>query len=128
MDRIQWYLIYCFRKIENEIRMLIYINMKANFISIVFQKTRHSEAESWFLKAKEMVPEDPSVHLHYGLFLMDSDRNLEAAEEFARAVSLKSDDYESVFNAGVAYRQANMNTEAEKFYRMAVQLRPNVST
>ena len=75
-----------------------------------------------------MVPEDPSVHLHYGLFLMDSDRNLEAAEEFARAVSLKSDDYESVFNAGVAYRQANMNTEAEKFYRMAVQLRPNVST
>ena len=25
-----------------------------------------------------MAPDDSSVHLHYGLFLMDSERNLEA--------------------------------------------------
>ena len=32
-----------------------------------------------------MAPDNPSVHLHYGLFLMDSERNLEAAREFAKA-------------------------------------------
>ena len=73
-----------------------------------------------------MAPEDPSVHLHYGLFLMDSERNLEAAREFAKASKLNPEDYESVFNAGVAYRQAGKNTEAEMFYRKAVQLRPQV--
>ena len=74
-----------------------------------------------------MAPNDPSVHLHYGLFLMDSERNLEAAREFSRAAQLKPDDYESVFNAGVAFRQAGKNEEAEIFYRKAVQLKPNVS-
>ena len=73
-----------------------------------------------------MAPDDPSVHLHYGLFLMDSERNLEAAREFAKASKLNPEDYESVFNAGVAYRQAGKNTEAETFYRKAVKLRPKV--
>ena len=76
-----------------------------------------------------MAPDDPSVHLHYGLFLMDSERNLEAAREFAKAAQLNPEDYESVFNAGVAYRQAGgRNPEAEMFYRKAVQLRPKVHT
>lgn len=58
---------------------------------------------------------------------MDSERNLEAAKEFAKASELKPDDYESVFNAGVAFRQAGKNSEAETFYRKAVDLKPNVS-
>ena len=57
---------------------------------------------------------------------MDSERNLEAAKEFAKAAQLKPDDFESVFNAGVAYRQAGKNLEAEMFYRRAVQIRPEV--
>ena len=55
---------------------------------------------------------------------MDMERNLEAAQEFAKAAELKPDDYESIFNAGVAYRQAGRNQEAELFYRKAVQLKP----
>ena len=55
---------------------------------------------------------------------MDVERNLEAAQEFAKAVELKPDDYESTFNAGVAYRQAGRNPEAERYYRKAVKLRP----
>jgi Flp pilus assembly protein TadD len=58
---------------------------------------------------------------------MDSDRNLEAAREFAKAAELKPDDYESVFNAGVAFRQAGNNIQAETFYRKAVNLKPEVS-
>ena len=55
---------------------------------------------------------------------MDVERNLEAAQEFAKAVELKPDDYESTFNAGVAYRQAGRNPDAERYYRKAVKLRP----
>ena len=93
----------------------------------MLQKTRQNEAESWFMKAKKLAPNDASVHLHYGLFLMDSDRNLEAAEEFAMAAEISPTDYESVFNAGVAFRQAGNNEKAEKYYRNSVNLRPNVS-
>lgn len=87
-------------------------------------KTRHGEAEEWFSKANNMAPRDPSVHLHYGLFLMDLERNMEAAKEFALAAELKPDDFESVFNAGVAFRQAGQKEMAEKYYRKAVALKP----
>ena len=93
----------------------------------LLQKTRHTEAESWFVKAQKLAPRDPSVHLHYGLFLMDADRNSEAAEEFAKAAEIDPTDYESIFNAGVAFRQAGQHSRAEEFYRKAVDLKPNVS-
>ena len=118
-----------------------------------FQKTRHSEAESWFLKAYQLAPLDPSVHLHYGLFLMDADgnRNFEAGQKFQIASELllgkdkgqtsRKDSrdideanlqssisaYDTTFNAAVAYRQAGRNDLAEKFYRKAVDIRPKVN-
>ena len=35
-----------------------------------------------------MAPDNPSVHLHYGLFLMDSEKNLEAAREFPGSLQI----------------------------------------
>ena len=108
------------------------ISLKIQFLSItkisfcLLQKTRHNEAESWFVKAQKLAPNDPAVHLHYGLFLMDTERNLEAAEEFAQAAEFDPHDYEAVFNAGVAFRQAGKHDKAEEFYRKAVALKPNV--
>lgn len=58
---------------------------------------------------------------------MDADRNSEAAEEFAKAAEIDPTDYESIFNAGVAFRQAGQHSRAEEFYRKAVDLKPNVS-
>ena len=58
---------------------------------------------------------------------MDTDRNSEAAEEFAKAAEIDPTDYESIFNAGVAFRQAGQHNQAEEFYRKAVDLKPNVS-
>ena len=48
---------------------------------------------------------------------MDADRNSEAAEEFAKAAEIDPTDYESIFNAGVAFRQAGQHSRAEEFYR-----------
>jgi len=64
------------------------------------QKTRINEAESLFLRAKDLSPNDSNVHLHYGLYLMDLARIPEAAVSFEKAAKLKSSDYESNFNAG----------------------------
>lgn len=132
----------------------IYISLAVyNLIEfLLFQKTRHGEAERWFSKAKQLAPSDPSVYLHYGLFLMDAegDRNFEAGQKFQMASELilgnnkdlnpnKSPDnieesalhssisvYDSVFNAAVAYRQAGRHDLAEIFYRKAVTIRPKV--
>ena len=79
------------------------------------QKTRHSEAEFWFSKARALAPDDGEVHLHYGMFLLDADRNSEAAQHFAIAAKANDKDekggdvpnehaYEATFNAAVAFR------------------------
>ena len=90
------------------------------------QKTRHTEAESWFLKAARLAPGDSGVHLHYGLFLMEAGRDLEAAREFEAASGVEPNDYNAAFNAGVAYRQAGNRDKAEAFYRKAVRISPKV--
>ena len=74
------------------------------------QKTRHSEAESWFSKARALAPDDREVHLHYGMFLLDADRNSEAAQHFVLAAEAADGGdggehaYEATFNAAVAFR------------------------
>ena len=81
---------------------------------------------------------------------VDGNRNLEAGHKFQMAAELilggdkdinggkmsKSIEetsfqssisvYDSVFNAAVAYRQAGRHDLAEKFYRKAVQIKPQV--
>ena len=79
------------------------------------------------MKAKSLAPNDPGVHLHYGLFLMEASRDLEAAAEFEAATKSQPDDYNAAFNAGVAYRQAGRMVKAEEFYRKAADIRPKVS-
>lgn len=74
-----------------------------------------------------MAPNDPGVHLHYGLFLMEASRDLEAATEFEAASKSQPDEYNAAFNAAVAYRQAGRLEKAEEFYRKAADISPKVS-
>ena len=62
------------------------------------------EAESWFLKAQSLAPEDSSVYQHYGQFLGDLGRVDESAEMYANAVKYNPDDFELLFNTANAYR------------------------
>ncbi len=102
----------------------------------LLQKTRHAEAEAQFSRALQLAPRDAQVRAHYGLFLLDAGRNAEAGDSFAEAVRLMEQrepaaegelHYESVFNAAVAFRLADKMELAERFYRRAVAIRPNVS-
>ncbi|CAG0918307.1 unnamed protein product, partial [Notodromas monacha] len=60
-------------------------------------------------------------------FLLESSRYDEAAAEYETAAELAPDDVDAVLNAANALRQAGINSKAEKFYRRAVLLQPNVS-
>ena len=57
-------------------------------IFVAFQKTRHHEAEQWFRKAVTIAPNDANVHLQFGFFLLDTERNLEAAMEVKKRLQI----------------------------------------
>ena len=56
---------------------------------------------------------------------MDNFRD--AAAMYRKAIDLKEDDFEIMFNAANAHRQAGLNNDAEKLYWKAVLLKPEVS-
>ena len=86
--------------------------------------TRAPEAEGWFRRAVEQAPGEARVYSHYGLYLMDQARHAEAATALATAASLDPANYDAVFNAAVAAREAGQLEAAERWYRGAVALRP----
>jgi len=87
-------------------------------------ESRNHEAESWFQRAKAVAPAEPTVYVHYGLYLMDRNRFIEAAKNLGEAAKLSPSNYDNVFNAAVAYREAGRLDIAETFYRRTVQIRP----
>uniref|UniRef100_A0A0A9XPY3 dolichyl-phosphate-mannose--protein mannosyltransferase n=2 Tax=Lygus hesperus TaxID=30085 RepID=A0A0A9XPY3_LYGHE len=91
-------------------------------------KTRLTEAEQWFIKAKKLAPSDPAVYVHFGQFLTELERHGEAASLYLKAAELAPNQYDSVVGAATALRHAGRNQEAERFYRKAVSLRPNESS
>jgi len=87
-------------------------------------QSRAGEAEAWFRKAQAVAPGEARVHSHYGLYLMDMARHSEASAALAEAARLAPRDYDTVFNAAVAAREAGDLAAAETWYRRAVNLRP----
>ena len=62
-----------------------------------------------------------------GQFLGETGRSKESADNYVRAAMLSPDDFELVFNAANALRQAAQHSEAEEFYRKAARISPKVS-
>eukprot|EP00096_Caligus_rogercresseyi_P007274 TRINITY_DN2508_c0_g1_i1.p1 TRINITY_DN2508_c0_g1~~TRINITY_DN2508_c0_g1_i1.p1 ORF type:complete len:604 (+),score=30.15 TRINITY_DN2508_c0_g1_i1:192-1814(+) len=87
-------------------------------------RTRLQEAEERFRIASQIAPTESSVALHYGLFLLGEERSLEAGLQFQKAAHLSPLDFESIFNAAVAFRQAGKYSLAEDFYRQSVKVKP----
>ena len=64
--------------------------------------------------------------LFAGQFLGEIGRYVESADNYVRAAMLTPDDFELVFNAANALRQAGQHIEAEEFYRKAARISPKV--
>lgn len=90
--------------------------------------SREREAELLFSRAVSVAPRDPSVYVHYGLYLMDKRRHLEAAKNFQVAATFDPSDYDSVFNSAVAFREAGDLVRAEAYYRDALGLRGDAAS
>uniref|UniRef100_A0A669DCR3 dolichyl-phosphate-mannose--protein mannosyltransferase n=1 Tax=Oreochromis niloticus TaxID=8128 RepID=A0A669DCR3_ORENI len=84
-----------------------------------------AEAERYFLKAIQLDPTKGNCYMHYGQFLLEESRLLEAAEMAKTAARLDSGEFDVVFNAAHMLRQASLNEAAEKYYGQAASLRPN---
>ncbi|RVE72270.1 hypothetical protein OJAV_G00060180 [Oryzias javanicus] len=84
-----------------------------------------AEAEKYFLKAIQLEPTKGNCYMHYGQFLLEESRLLEAAEMAKKAAGLDGGEFDVVFSAAHMLRQANLNEAAQKFYAQAAGLRPN---
>lgn len=69
-----------------------------------------------------------SLHLSLGAgqFLSEVERHEDAADHYVKAAQLAPSEYEIIFNAANTLRQAGRNKQAEEYYRLAVNLRPQV--
>jgi tetratricopeptide (TPR) repeat protein len=63
--------------------------------------------ECWFNRALRFTPDDPQVHLIYGIFLLKSGKNKEAVEQLETARSLGLDSANFQYNLGLVYFQAH---------------------
>lgn len=63
-----------------------------------------------------------------GQFLAEQQRFSEAASVFVKGVSVAPRDFDLVFGAANMLRQAHLNIEAEKYYKLAVNLKPQEVT
>ncbi|CDQ63036.1 unnamed protein product [Oncorhynchus mykiss] len=91
-------------------------------LALTGQKTG---AERYFLKAIQLDPTKGNCYMHYGQFLLEESRLLEAAEMAEKAARLDSGEFDVVFSAAHMLRQASLNDAAEKYYGQAASIRPN---
>ncbi|XP_049790288.1 protein O-mannosyl-transferase TMTC2-like [Schistocerca nitens] len=93
---------------------------------LAMNRSRAAEAERWFRRALQLAPEDPSVHQHFGQFLSGQQRHAEAALRFEAAADLLPSRLDLALAAASSLRVAGLTGRAERFYRRAVQLRPQL--
>ncbi|XP_053612802.1 protein O-mannosyl-transferase Tmtc2 [Plodia interpunctella] len=101
----------------------------AKFISLAEGISRNvnklGEAEKMFKKAVKVAPKHPSVREQYSIFLKYCGKYNESARQMVRAAKLAPEDGRRAWLAGQALRDADRSKDAEKWYRRAVELKPD---
>lgn len=98
-----------------------------SFFLSLRQRSRLSEAEEWYGKARRTAPDNPAVRTRYADFLSSAGRLDEAAEQYEAAAALASDDHEIAVKTATTLRKAGRTSDSEAYYRRAVRLYPQVS-
>ncbi|MEX0952105.1 MAG: type IV pilus biogenesis/stability protein PilW [Gammaproteobacteria bacterium] len=102
-----------------------------NYLGLLHQRMRQpQEAEKNFKKALSLAPNDSTVLNTYGQFLCSQQRHEEGIKAFARARSNPLYDTPEIAmtNAGTCSLEAGNTAEAEKFFREALEVRPDIPT
>ena len=109
-------------------RLILYENQhKASLVHLLFVETEGKTLHVWLTDTQGIKLMSRIFTSPPGQYLGEVGRYTEAADNYVRATQFTPEDFELIFNAANALRQANRNDEAEKFYKKAAKLRPNVS-
>jgi len=101
-----------------------------NTIAILYQRLNQiEEAEEHFLEAVKRAPEYSEAQNNYGAFLCQQQRYEEAEQRFLKAIEnpLYPSKAQALENAGVCVSRIPDNIKAEKYFRQALQMNPNLS-
>jgi len=87
----------------------------------------NKKAAYHFAKAIQLAPKNPELRNNYGSFLCKNNQPQAAVKQFLMAVKdpLYSTPAYAYTNAGICLRKANNHTQAEKYLRKALQIKPN---
>ena len=101
-----------------------------NTIALLYQRLGETEkAEKHFLQAVNRAPDYSEAQNNYGVFLCQQQRYEDAEQRFLTAIKnpLYSSRAQALENAGVCVSRIPDNEKAEKHFRQALQMNPNLS-
>ncbi|XP_056280753.1 protein O-mannosyl-transferase TMTC1 isoform X2 [Pseudoliparis swirei] len=94
----------------------------SSLASLYAEQKRFAEASEVYLKGIGNCPDSSDLHNNYGVFLVDTGKGELAAAHYQQAVRLKPAHYVAMVNLGRLLRSSNENTEAESWYKRALQV------
>jgi len=97
-----------------------------NLLAIVYGQTfQHDLAEAEFNKCITSFREDWLSLNNYALYLLERGKTPEALRQFEKAIDLNPENTQAFVGMGEALRQTGRAKEANRWYRIALQLDPN---
>ncbi|KAM3925952.1 protein O-mannosyl-transferase TMTC1 [Leptodactylus fuscus] len=90
--------------------------------SLLADQKRNEEAEEVYLAGIKNCPESSDLQNNYGVFLVDVGSPQKAVSHYLLALRLRPSHHVAMLNLGRLYRAINQNSEAEKWYKKALQL------
>ncbi|MEE6478127.1 hypothetical protein FKM82_011750 [Ascaphus truei] len=89
--------------------------------SLLADQKRHKEAGDVYQTGIRSCPENPDLHNNYGVFLVDMGAPQEAMSHYLITLRLRPDHHVAMLNLGRLHRSLDQNTEAETWYKRALQ-------
>uniref|UniRef100_A0AAR2JB54 dolichyl-phosphate-mannose--protein mannosyltransferase n=1 Tax=Pygocentrus nattereri TaxID=42514 RepID=A0AAR2JB54_PYGNA len=94
----------------------------SSLASLYADQKRLAEANEIYTKGIENCPDSSDLHNNYGVFLVDTGDSDGASVHYQHAVRLKPSHYVAMVNLARLLRSSNGNTEAELWYKRALQV------
>ncbi len=102
-----------------------------HYFALLQQRLKqNNKAQHHFKKAIDLDPKDPELRNNYGSFLCGTNRYQAAIKQFLIAIKdplYRTPEY-AYTNAGICSYKSNQPNKAEKYFRLALDKRPNFSS
>lgn len=107
---------------ESLLHGLYFADAYSSLGSLLADQKRHQEAEEVYLAGIKNCPESSDLQNNYGVFLVDVGAPQKAVSHYHIALQLRPNHHVAMLNLGRLYRSLNQNSEAEMWYKKALQI------